>query len=111
MPLTLTVTDNENGTGATATIAGSDPAQTVTVFVSPHSGGISPVWTLAGSRSGDGTLALPVNPAYWFGYALGTVGGAPAVSVPTVFLASRSGQALLDLILDGVQARIQTLSL
>src|SRR5262245_10565380 len=112
MALTVTITDNQNGTGATATIAGQDAGQTVTVFVSPFEVGTSPLaWTSAGSRVGNGTVSLPVQPAYYYAYALGVVSGVAAVSVPVYFLASIAPRAVLDRYLDAIQAKIQTLTL
>lgn len=112
MALTLAVTDLADGTGATATVAGADGDTSVTVYVSPVSTGTSPiVWTSAGSRTGDGTLTLGVEPAYYYAHALGTVSGAAAVSVPVIFLASRGTEAVYTLVKNGIQARIQGLTL
>lgn len=112
MALTLSVVDRQDGTGATATIAGSDVGQLATVYTWPVAVGNSPpAWAAAGSRVGDGPLALPVAPAYYYAHVRGAVGGLVAVSPPIIFLASRSTDSVYDRILAGTHARVQGLAL
>lgn len=73
----LAVADNGNGTGATATITGSTPGSTNTVFAAPiaYSGDLS--WTNCGSRSGDGTLSLAIADGRYIGRVDSTLSGLP----------------------------------
>ena len=67
---TLTVADKEDGTGATATIAGGDVGQTNRVFTSEFTGatGTLDAWTLQGTLVGNGNVDLPVGTGYFFTY-------------------------------------------
>lgn len=80
MPLTLSLSDNEDGSGGVATIAGADAA-TVTVYKAAYHGipNQNLAWTSAGTRSGDGTLAVS-GQGLLFWHAAGTVSSAPAIS-------------------------------
>ena len=70
---TLAVVDKADGTGATATVAGTGGAG-ATVFVAQVTGALgSPTWATGGTRTGDGTVNLSVATGLWFAYAL--VGG------------------------------------
>lgn len=77
MAATLTIVDLTNGTGATATLAGTLGAA-VSLYVAQVSGlaGALP-FALAGTRVGDGSLVLAPQGGFglYFGYAL--VGGVP----------------------------------
>jgi hypothetical protein len=67
---TLSITDNADGTGATATIAGSGGAAN-TIFVLTVDGTVETgTWAPTGSLVGDGTVSLPLPKGYYFGYAL-----------------------------------------
>lgn len=113
MTATLVVTDNQDGSGATAVLtqAGSFSA---TVYASPvvqSPVGSVPAWTAAASGSGTNTLtlSLPLAPAYWWAYAALTQGLSTTFTQPTLFAASRavlSVQTQLEL---AIQARIQSL--
>lgn len=65
-----------------ATITGSTPGTTNTVFSRPYAAGDVEPWTARGSRVGDGTLTLtPMpNPGRYFFYALSTDAGGAAIS-------------------------------
>src|ERR1700733_10876180 len=80
----LTVDDNGDGSGATATIAGS--ASTNTLYFAPYSGlQTTLVWYSIGSRTGDGTIdAVPMSTygitgQYWW-YVLSAESGSPLAS-------------------------------
>jgi hypothetical protein len=77
MALGLSITDAANGTGGTATITGSDSAQTATVYAQRTG---TRTWQSAGSRSGNGTLALTLTPGYYFAYCQGTVSSVLSIS-------------------------------
>ena len=73
MSLTLAITDNADGTGATASVTGTSGAG-VTVYTQPSGGAFS----AAASRTGDGTIALP-GLGYFWAYALLSSGlGSPS---------------------------------
>lgn len=113
MTLALSLSDNLNNTGMTATIVGSDASSNNSIYVSPLFQGRSPLsWSLAGSRIGDGTLNLPVAAAYYFAYcAASSVGGAAALSPPVIGLASIALLSMQDQVEQAIQAKIQALSL
>jgi hypothetical protein len=65
MPLVplLTVVDSADGGSAVATIGGSTPGSMNTVSVNQDG---SATWTVAGSRTGDGTVALTLAKGYYW---------------------------------------------
>lgn len=77
MALGISITDSANGTGGTATITGSDSAQTATIYAQRAG---TRVWSSAGSRSGNGTLSLTLTPGYYFAYCQGTVSSTTSLS-------------------------------
>lgn len=104
--LTLSVTDNGDDTGATATIAGA--TGTVTVYAASWSGGIaSTSFTSVGSRSGNGTVTLDLAAGYWWVYAATANYISPMVGV----LVTTGEDAMFYRILVAVKERIQALSL
>jgi hypothetical protein len=65
MPLTLTITDNADGTGGVATVSGA--SGTVTVYKSTVTGGKPGSFASAGSRSGNGTVNVTGTGNYlWY---------------------------------------------
>lgn len=78
---TLTAADNADGTGAVATIADSDAGTTNRVYVANAVGG---TWTLAGTRTGDGIVALSLAVGVYFAYATSAAAGASSISAVTV---------------------------
>ena len=69
MSLGLAIADNGDGTGGVATVTGSVGALT-TVYYATFSGSMgSLTWTSAGSRTGDGTLALSLPVGYYLWHA------------------------------------------
>lgn len=71
MSAALVITDNKDGTGATATITGSTGA-TNQVYISRVNGQCgSLAFALAATRVGDGNVTfLPPQKGLWFGYVL-----------------------------------------
>lgn len=110
MPLSLTVTDLADGTGATATIAGSDAGSTNTVYV--QAPGAGQAWTSAGSRTGDGAATLALAPGYYFAHAQATlVGGVPAISSVVGLVGVTEGTtAKYKVIVEAVAASIQAMT-
>lgn len=117
MALSLTISDNQNGT-ATATIAGSDAGSANTVYATPvqpmmMTMGAALPWQSQATRTGNGTVTFtPTSGAgYYFFYAAGTVSGAAAISPPTYGPVSAAVLAVFEAMRNAVQAKIQTLSL
>lgn len=68
---TLTVTDDEDGTGATATVALSDPLAFNEVYVGRATGEAGAVaFTLGGDRIGGGAVPLALTKGLWWAYLL-----------------------------------------
>jgi hypothetical protein len=112
MSLALTITDNADATGGTATIIGSDVASLNTVYVSPvHRGNNNLAWRAVATLTGDGTVAVPVAPEYYFAYASGLVGGLLAFSPPIIFAANFAGASIQEQVEAAIAAKIQTLTL
>jgi hypothetical protein len=61
----LVVTDNGDGTGATATVTGSDGGTTEKVYYADPSATGLVTYAFIAQRVGDGTLALPVPAGRW----------------------------------------------
>lgn len=80
---TLTFSDAGNGTGGTATIAGSDVGTTNTIYVSLISSPLS--FASAGSRSGNGTVTLSLGAGTYIGYVVSTSGAFSSRSLPIEF--------------------------
>jgi hypothetical protein len=94
MAVTLTIVDKADGTGATATIAGS--TGTNTVYAQDFGGDLGTgLWVSKGTRSGDGTVSLSLAVGHYFAYVSGA-----AVS-PVVYKRIR----------DAVVARLKLLGL
>lgn len=105
---TLTVADNENGTGLTATIV-TDTGNTVTVYHQRVAG--PKVWTSGGSRSGSGTIPITVEPGHYFVHAVATNDGGNASTTVTYAVATDGEAAIVKQILDAVKTRIELLEL
>lgn len=113
MSLSIASTDNQNNTGLTVTVSGSDSGSTNTLYASPVFQGNNPLaWVSQGSRTGDGTIAASVATAYWFLYvAASLVSGVPALSPPIIGLASLAVQSMQTQVELAIQAKIQALTL
>ena len=74
---TLTWADNGDGTGAVATIAGAAAGSTNKIYTVPRTGGS---WTLAGTRTGNGTIELDLAVGAYLAYLLSEKDGACAIS-------------------------------
>ncbi len=59
MAITLAITDATDGTGGSATVAGSNVASLNTLYKATWTGGTGALtWTLVGSRTGDGSISI-----------------------------------------------------
>lgn len=80
--VTITVADNADGTGGVATLSGSTGGATNNVYVSAD----SPIsFSLAGTRSGDGTVALSLVAGDYLAYVDSVVGSLSSRSAPYEF--------------------------
>lgn len=109
---TLSLSDNGDGTGAMATIAGSSLGATNTVYTAPWLGGLAAAtWTSQGSRVGDGTLNLAVDVGAYWAYVQSTLAGESAVSAVVGFHATSGNESVWERCLAAVAAKLQGLSL
>jgi hypothetical protein len=108
MAVTLTITDKADGTGATATIAGSDPAAANIVYVGAIDGEmVGSAWSNEGDCIGDGDVELSLPQGYYFFYCT-----SDTEPTPIIYAAVTDGaDSIYDQILDAVQARIRALLL
>jgi hypothetical protein len=112
MPITLTVSDNQDGSGATAEISGSNSGATNYVWVAAVSGQLGPgSWVLGGTRIGDGAASLTLAGGYYWAYCVSIFAGTTALSNLYYFRASRASDPVLYRCLLATQARIQGLAL
>lgn len=116
MAVSLSIADNADGTGATATIAGGNAGDTNVVFTVAIQlliqGILGPAWINQGSLVGNGNLALKVYPGYYWAYLQNTtVGGVVTLSIPQYFAANLAAQAVQTRIRQAVVARFQGLNL
>jgi hypothetical protein len=112
MPLTLSITDDQTGDGATATIVGSDPQADNAVHVQPVSGNLaSGAWQLAAERVGDGTAALALARGFYWAHCRSMLDQAAACSNLVYFQVTQLGDAVAYRCLLAVQARIRGLAL
>jgi hypothetical protein len=116
MPLavpTLTLVDDQDGSGATATIADSTAGSTNAVYTARWQGGfVNPAFTSAGSRSGDGSLALSIPDGYHWAYVLSTKAGEDGVVSAMGAIRTTSGEdSLWQQCLDAIVAKIQAIGL
>jgi hypothetical protein len=110
--ITLAVTDNGDGTGAVATVAGSDGGGTNTLFRAPFAGlQQNLAWTASGTRTGNGTIAVNPGSGQYFWYVTGLVGGVAALSNVTFQALTDQTTSVHYRCLTAVQQRIQGLSL
>lgn len=113
MSLAITATDQQDGSGVLVTITGSDVSSTNTVYASqPFQQGVHPPsWYIFGTRTGDGTVTLPLGAGYYFLYCAGTVSSAAAISPPIEVFASLAVNAVQSQVELAIQAKIQALNL
>jgi hypothetical protein len=112
MALTLQITDAQDGTGGTATIAGSDVGTTNTLYRASFSGVAGPLtWAMVGSRTGDGTITIAQATGYYLWHLTGTVSAATAFAGYFRPLTDLDEQSENEQILDAVVQKIRTLNL
>lgn len=118
MALSITVIDATDAT-AVATIAGSDPATTNTLYKSPWTGnaGFAPAWTFGrlawtsvGTRSGDGTIALS-GTGFWLWQVTGTASSAAAFASTYQPITDVSATSIQERLMAAVKLRLNGLNL
>lgn len=108
---TLTVADNADGTGAVATVAGSDTGATNTIYVQSVTGELGTgTWASGGSRTSDGAVDLDLDKGYYWGYCKSSLSGSDAISSFVYFNVTDGADAYLWQCIQAVQARLQALT-
>jgi hypothetical protein len=108
----LTMTDHGDGSGATATINGSEAGATNVVLVQSFAGELaSGVWKAAGTVSGNGNVSLDLAPGHYFAYAASSLDGVVAASGVAYFVVTDGQESLHTRCLAAAQARIVSLAL
>jgi hypothetical protein len=108
----LAITDHSDGTGATATITGAAAESTNTVYVQNFAGDLGGGgWATAGTRTGDGEVALALAAGHYFGCVVSTLGQGQAVSAVSYFLVTDGQESIHARCLAAAQARIRLLAL
>lgn len=113
---TLTVADQADGTGATATVADGDAESDHTIFTMAFDGALGTgTWTNSGDREGDGTVDLSLTAGHYFAYCLAEDDkDSPtesAISTVVYFVVTTGDESTHYQILVAVQAVIQSLTL
>jgi hypothetical protein len=85
-PATLQVTDDRDGENATATLTDSASAMAINeVYLARYSANGPLVFTLAGSRTGDGDITLSPGPGNWVAQVRSTIGAATGIGLGSTF--------------------------
>ncbi len=109
---TITIVDNGLGTGATVTVSGSTGGSTNTFYRQTYDpASLGSTWVSAGSRTGDGTIAVTLSPGHYAGHVGSTFGGEANVSLLHYFRVIDPAESVLKRALDAVVTRVQALSL
>lgn len=111
---TLSIVDNGDDTGATATLADGDSDATHTVYTRRVDGEFNTgTWTSSGSRTGNGTVALSSLVAgYYWGYATAVSPDNGEVATAAQFFQVTTGaDAVHFRCLEAAQAKVITLGL
>ncbi|MCG8583090.1 MAG: hypothetical protein MI757_00055 [Pirellulales bacterium] len=110
---TLAIADNADGTGATATVSGSDAGSTNEVFVGTWGDDTGSVgnFVSGGSRSGDGTVSLSLSNGYHWAYIASTLAGDTVPSLRVYFNTTNGDDSIHKQCIDAVVARCQSLNL
>lgn len=112
MATTITITDNADGTGAVATIAGGNAGATNSVYVSSWDGELGATsWMLAGSRTGNGTVNLSLAKGYWWTHCKSDVSGVVELTNLEYFAVTDSVEAVMMRCMRAVKARVQGMTL
>lgn len=106
MSLTLTITDNADGTGGVATISGGTAAAIGVYCMTVTGGNPSGTWVIKGIRFGDGTLAISATAGnYWF-YANQSSGNGLSAPVYATLTNADSTTPVIERIADKLVTRL-----
>lgn len=110
---TISLTDNADGTGAIATVAGSTTGSTNAIYAAQWAGGfVGQSYASYGSRTGDGTVSLALGDGYWFVYCKSTKAALDgAVSLVAGLRVTDGEDAIWFQCLDAIVAKLQALDL
>lgn len=112
---TISVVDQADNTGATATISGADAGTNNVVYTASVDGDLgatSTTWTSGGSRTGDGTVDVnTVTAGYYWMYATSTDGTNTAASTPVYVRVTTGSESTHKDTCDAVLARLQSLTM
>lgn len=107
MAITLTIANNGDGTGATATVAGSDATTNTVYYQIPGDGN----WLSGGTRTGDGTVTIALPEGYYFAYCAGEVSGNAAVSnIVGLFGVTADTEAIHYKLMSAVESHIKAIT-
>lgn len=112
-PPVLTVTPNDDGTGATAAISGTGPDALNTLTVYRWAGGMNLEAIAELTRTGDGSIDFDLDRgSYWATVTTEVLGAYAAVSSPVYFQLSGGPRGVVFVeVLEGVVAKLQSLDL
>lgn len=105
---TLAAADNTDGTGAVATISAGSSSASNEVFTQPVSGG---AFSSAGTRTGNGTVALSLGLGYYWVYVVSTKSGLTSSSNLVRFAVTSNAKSVATRLQDALVATIQGLSM
>jgi hypothetical protein len=112
MSVTLTITDNADGTGGVATVAGSNVAATNTLYKAAWSGQTGALtWTSVGSRTGDGTISVSSGTGFFVFRLDSLYSGTTTVVANYRPLTDTATQSILQRVLSAAKTRIDALAL
>jgi len=105
--------DAADGSGGTLTISDSTAGSTNTFYLQSLDSTwyANQGWVAQGSRVGDGTLAVSCPAGQYFGYVVSVSGADSNASVPLMFRATETADAIYYQILQAAQIRIRLLQL
>lgn len=109
---TLSIADNEDGTGAVATVADATVGTTNTVYYQTFVGQVgSGAWTNGGSRTGNGTVSLSLSTGHYLAHVKSVSGDSAAASAVSYFVVTSTTEAISYQCLTAAQTRIRALTL
>ncbi len=112
MTITLAITDAADGTGGTATVAGSNGASSNTLYKATWTGATGAlVWTLVGSRTGDGTIAIASTAGYFLFRLSNLLVGVTTLCETYQPLTDATAQAMLYRAMVAAKTRVDGLAL
>lgn len=109
MALTVSYSDNSDGSGFTAAVTGTTGLPASVYYTPADRPWPLDPWVIGGTRTGDGTLTVPVLPRYYFAYAV--IPSTGEVTPPACVVASDSLASVAERVQDAVVARLKLCNL